>query len=279
MKDFSKYKLDVHKSPEDRRDWMIESVYPKEVMFPDKLDYRDELQPIRDQGWQGSCVAQVGACMKEWQEYHDMKFNEHMSPQFIYNLRGHDDSGMFARTLMKILYDIGSVPEYKYPYETNAAITEELKHIASGFRIKGYAQVNTIDGLKSALSKSGPCYIAVPVYHYEGQIWKPLPNLTELLGAHAMTIVGYDDKGFIIRNSWGEDWGDNGYVIFPYEHWGMQWEVWSTVDITDSSDDNISKWDSFWYHTWKWIKDKKGTLIYWIIIAIFLGYVVIDKFL
>jgi hypothetical protein len=35
---------------------------------------------------------------------------------------------------------------------------------------------------------------------------------------HAVTIVGYDDNGFLIKNSWGEQWGEKGYgwVSFDY---------------------------------------------------------------
>lgn len=35
---------------------------------------------------------------------------------------------------------------------------------------------------------------------------------------HAVSIVGYDESGFLIKNSWGEDWGDGGYgwVSFDY---------------------------------------------------------------
>ena len=39
------------------------------------------------------------------------------------------------------------------------------------------------------------------------------------LGGHAIMAVGYDDdkKVFIIRNSWGVEWGDKGYFYMPYE--------------------------------------------------------------
>jgi hypothetical protein len=279
MKDYTQYKLDAEISPTDQRDWVAETIYPAEVKYPTTLDYRNELSAVRDQGSQGSCVAQVGACMKEWQEYHNIGFDEYMSPQFIYNLREYEGSGMFPRTLMKILQKSGSLPEYLYPYGTMDEITEEHFGIAEEFVIKHYAQINTVDGLKSALYKNGPCEMTIPIYHYENQIWKPIEGLEKLLGAHAVTIVGYNSKGFIIRNSWGDDWNDKGYIIFPYEDWGMQYEVWTTIDENSSNPDVLSKWKSMWYYFTKWLNDKKGTLIYFVLIAIFLGYVIIDKFL
>ena len=47
----------------------------------------------------------------------------------------------------------------------------------------------------------------------------PIPNKNEkLLGGHAVMAVGYDDEKehFIIRNSWGLEWGDRGYFYMPY---------------------------------------------------------------
>ena len=48
----------------------------------------------------------------------------------------------------------------------------------------------------------------------------PIPNQgEELLGGHAVALVGFDDNRsvFIVRNSWGEEWGDKGYFYMPYE--------------------------------------------------------------
>jgi C1A family cysteine protease len=49
----------------------------------------------------------------------------------------------------------------------------------------------------------------------------PLPQMGEkVLGGHAVLVVGYDDatSRFILRNSWGEGWGKNGYFTLPYAY-------------------------------------------------------------
>jgi hypothetical protein len=40
----------------------------------------------------------------------------------------------------------------------------------------------------------------------------------EIYGGHAVTIVGYDDRGFLIKNSWGEKWADRGYATILYDY-------------------------------------------------------------
>ena len=49
---------------------------------------------------------------------------------------------------------------------------------------------------------------------------KPSDNVRETHGWHAMLCVGYSDpdKVFIVRNSWGTDWADNGYCYIPYDY-------------------------------------------------------------
>lgn len=41
----------------------------------------------------------------------------------------------------------------------------------------------------------------------------------KILGGHAVMAVGYDDRRqwFVVRNSWGKTWGDEGYFYMPYE--------------------------------------------------------------
>ena len=52
-----------------------------------------------------------------------------------------------------------------------------------------------------------------------GIVSMPTPK-ENCLGGHAVCIVGYDDtkQWFILRNSWGSQWGDGGYFYLPYEY-------------------------------------------------------------
>ena len=258
MKDYSQYKLNIIPSPPDSRDWKYETIVKGSIInFPETLDWRMSMFTVRDQGYQGSCAAMSGAAMKDWQEIKDVGVNEYMSPQFIYNNRENKISeGMTIRDLMHILKDIGTCRESLHPYGNIEPPSQVAYADAAEYMIAGYASIESIDGLKTALFENGPCVIALPVYNYTTRMWFKRLGDTQL-GGHAMTSVGYDSNGFIIRNSWGDDWGDEGYTIFPYEDWGLQWEVWSTIDADsfpspDPDPGPIPPKPSWWKNPWYW---------------------------
>lgn len=195
--------------------------------------------PVRNQGSQGTCYAQSVACMKEWQEKRNYGFDEYFSPQFFYNLRSNkydddtsNDHGMFGRDVMKLLLKYGICSEKLYPYgkiEDKNEIKREIYEKAKINKIQSYAKIQTIEDLKMSLYLNGPALVGFPVYNYTGQMWKKKENET-FKGGHAMTIVGYNNEGFIIRNSWGKFWNNSGYTIYYYNDWGVHWEIWSCVD-------------------------------------------------
>ena len=233
------YKLNFTPSPEDNRDYVFSSENILNSSYPETLDLRNELMPVRDQGTQGTCYAQSAACMKEWHERHNYGFREYFSPQFFYNLRENkydndvtNDEGMYGRDVMRILKEYGICPENMYPYGTiqhKDDIPEGIYNEAKFNIISAYARVYSIEDLKVSLFLNGPALVGFPVYNYTGQMWKQRDN-ESFKGGHAMTIVGYNDEGFIIRNSWSEFWNGNGYTTYYYEDWGAHWEIWSCVD-------------------------------------------------
>ncbi len=231
------------KSPIDKRDYIAEIIYRRnrksyvskrsENIFPDNLDLRHKMSKIRHQGNQGTCAAQTVTAIKEFQEKKDVGLTNSLSPQFVYNLRSnYPDEGMYGRDVMKILTNNGICLEVTYPYgtiEPKDSIDNRAIEEAKRYTIKGYARVSSIDGLKESLFKNGPCYISFPAYNNTGQFWIQRDEDTPL-GGHAVCVVGYDENGFIIRNSWGLSWNRNGHTIYPYDQWGVHWEIWTTID-------------------------------------------------
>lgn len=228
------FKCTARKSPQDSRDYVADKMLVPITTFPTDLDLRPNLQPIRNQGSQGTCAAQTAACCKEWQERKDIGLNEYFSPQFIYNHRiNKTTEGMYGRDVMRILNKTGAAREKDFPYGTmimDKNIPQDIKEKAGNFKIKSYAQIHNMNTLKTSLHQNGPCYISLPCYNYGPRFWKQNNN-DNSLGGHAVTVVGYNKDGFILRNSWGKNWGDDGYCIYYYEDWGSHWEIWTVMDL------------------------------------------------
>ena len=239
------YICNLKKSPEDLRDYVFKG---GDEELPDVVDYREQLQNIRNQGKQGTCYAQTAACVKEWQEKKDYGFDEYFSPQFVYNCRENkydsisdNDEGMTGRDVMRLLKNMGICSEKKYPYgkiEDKNEIPQEIYDEAKQHLIKGYAKITSLESLKKSIFLNGPCLGGFPVFNFGPQFW--IPN-GEFAGGHAVAIVGYNEEGFIIRNSWGENWGNKGYSIYKYDNWWSHWEIWTTIDektVLINSDEN-----------------------------------------
>lgn len=221
-------------SPTDHRDWIYAT--NTSITIPRVVDYRELLQPVRNQGRHGSCFAMSSCCMKEFQERKDYNFQNYFSPKFFYAQRKNTvTEGMYGRDVMRILQTIGVCYEKTCPYKDveekqdwTPFYEEAKRHV-----ISHYARVSTVEDLCQAIHKNGVCLFTVPVYNKStNSIWKKLTSDAKLQGGHAMAVVGYDkeNKYFIIRNSWGVGWGDSGYCMFPFADWGMQWDVWATID-------------------------------------------------
>ena len=101
-----------------------------------------------------------------------------------------------------------------------AAIAE-----ASVNRIRTYARVQGVAGVKAALAQGRPVVLGIVVYASFERVGKdglvPLPALNEqMMGGHAILAVGYDDASGTVRlqNSWGAGFGDGGFLHMPYAY-------------------------------------------------------------
>ena len=233
-------RFNVIPSLPDSRDYKIKAVKPKQL--PEFVDLRPRLRNVKDQGNTGACAAFAASTIKE---FHETKSGLKLvvSPAFIYAHREDQEvEGMTGRDVMRILMEIGSVPEkyWRGRYHNTMKIPAFLYDIAQEFKIAGFARCNTIEAVKTAINTHGALWMAVPTHIIPGQLGDALyPNDMwnggygrQKVGYHAMAIVGYDDlkERLIIRNSWGVHWGLHGNTYMDYKDFGEVIECWTFID-------------------------------------------------
>lgn len=221
---------------------------------PEKFDVKQWCSPIENQLNLGSCTANAGVGLIEY--FEKRAFGRHIdaSRMFLYkvtrNLLGWTgDTGAFLRTTMAAMALFGVPPKRYWPYivsdfdkEPTAfcyAFAQSYQSITY-YRLdpSGTPRDTLLNRIKLYLRAGLPSMFGFTVYSSYTQASAtgkiPFPASGESrVGGHAVVAVGYDDdmkiKGtspgakettgaLMIRNSWGQGWGDNGYGWLPYEY-------------------------------------------------------------
>jgi C1A family cysteine protease len=210
------------------------------ISLPPKIDLSVNMVEVYNQGSLGSCTANATGGVFQYIQLKDDAVEDwttNPSRLFLYyNSRlfqgtVNTDSGAYIRDSVKAVAKFGVVPEDEYPYVIKDFAKKPPTAIynhAKDHRAIEYQRVEqTLTETKIALSEGNPVIFGFSVYdEFEGQTVAKtgilnLPTKNETLkGGHAVVIVGYDDETqrFLVRNSWGSDWGINGYFTMPYAY-------------------------------------------------------------
>ncbi|CAF1277618.1 unnamed protein product [Adineta steineri] len=213
--------------------------------LPPKVDLRRWMTKIHDQGDMGSCVANAVAGALEYLYRRYSRQDVNISRLFIdFNARlsninwttnqnffidPEDPGDTFdtnRQAAVRGVQQYGFCSESLWPYDRSLYMRVPAKKAyedASRRSIIPLKVPINITSVKTCLAHDIPVLVGISIstdeaYHNRG--WVQIPEVPPTEGLHACLVVGYDDRTrhFIIRNSWGAEWGDKGYCYLPYEY-------------------------------------------------------------
>lgn len=186
---------------------------PKSLDLPVFYSYEEVLPRVIDQGDDPICVPCSISSFLNWRENlsHGEPIDNKIDLFEIYAQKTNDGEGMTFKEAFHYLRHHG------------------VKSKKGVLKIGEYALLRNVIEMKFAILSDGPCFGALPVYNSSNEFWNRQSPYQKLLGYHAIAFVGYTEDGFIIRNSWGINFGENGYTMLSYSDFGKILEAWSVV--------------------------------------------------
>jgi C1A family cysteine protease len=217
--------------------------------LPPRVDLRQYMPNVYDQGNLGSCTANAIAAALQFTQIKQKEPDFVPSRLFIYyNERVMEDSvnsdaGAEIRDGVKSVNKLGAPPEKLWPYVISkfkskppaAAFKAALAHQSISYQ----RVPRDLNHMRACLAEGFPYVFGFSVYDgFESDACARtgvlnVPGKDEkLLGGHAVLAVGYDDasRRFYVRNSWGDSWGQKGYFTMPYEYManrGLASDFWT----------------------------------------------------
>ena len=225
---------------------------------PDTLDFRDTLfvptlrevpatrplgefqkqarqfgVPVLDQGREGACTGFALATVANYLLGQRARPCVPVSAHMLYDMaRRYDEwegeayAGSSARGAIKGWHKHGVCAEKDWGSDgghTNNRLTGALAQAAGQCPLGAYFRVNHKDlvSMHTALVEVGVLY-ATGIVHEGWQKVKAngcIDMGPTRLGGHAFAIVGYDERGFWLQNSWGPTWGHEGFAHLTYDDW------------------------------------------------------------
>ncbi len=206
------------------------------VAEQDAVDLRKYSTPVSDQGQTGRCSAFA------WTHATEMSRNilnlesPRLSPNFTmlefqrmqgdardYNYAYQGGDGTISGPDPgEVLVENGTCRQELWPDDRPNPLTheEQLEADAQRYRLEGVPLPIAIDDVKRVLSAGCPVHVSMNTGTAFSDVGRDgVFNAAEAPsgrhGRHAMLIVGYVGNFFTLKNSWGTDWGDQGFCYIP----------------------------------------------------------------
>lgn len=166
--------------------------------IPDEYEIKD-IGEVIDQGKEGSCVS---CSLFEMYGFYCLGKGKTVDIPYTYTYDNRKDKSLDGQD----------------PGEAFTFMKEQGK-------IQVFSRIPTLDSLKEAIIANGPCMICMIAKSGDNDFWEGL----EILGGHAVSVIGYTKRSLIIKNSWGYGYGESGIWYLPYSEFRVVLEAWTII--------------------------------------------------
>lgn len=237
-------RLDIRDLPYRPAVVSLDPIYPNDHDVAALLSNYIASGLMLDQKSEGACTGFGLAAVINyllWRRSHfKLKEKDKASPRMLYHLAkfydewpGEEYQGSSCRGALKGWHRHGVCRDALWPFKNYQFVrpldgwdTEALSRpLGVYYRVDRQSVVD----LQAAIFDTGAVYASANVHAgwsvkpHKGAIkHKTLPVIeasAEGYGGHAFALVGYNEVGFIVQNSWGKKWGARGFAVLPYEDW------------------------------------------------------------
>ncbi len=198
---------------------------------------------VLDQGQDGACTGFGLAAVINfllWRQRGSKRAAERVSTRMLYHLArfydewpGEDYDGSSCRGALKGWHKHGVCSEDKWRYHPTQFIPPDddwdrdavTRPLGVYYRID---RASVVD-MQAAIADTGAIYVSSDVHDGWSLAGGGAPRRHDDLpqvgirpksdGGHAFALVGYNEWGFVVQNSWGANWGAQGFAVVPYEDW------------------------------------------------------------
>lgn len=187
------------------------------VDAPASVDWRTKggVSPVKDQGQCGSCWAFSTVAFLESQSLiKNQKAVTYSEQQLVDcdNMGDQGCNGGLMQTAMEYIQSSGleSDKDYAYTASDDTCKFNKAKSIATVSQVKCYESINNAT-LQGYVATVGPVSIAVDASSFQSYSSGVLDCFGSGLN-HGVLLVGYTADTWIVKNSWGKNWGEQGFV-------------------------------------------------------------------
>lgn len=255
---FKEFALDARPDRLDLRDRQyrpglqsLPALYPSQAEISEFLPKYEAQNLILNQGKEGACTGFGLAATINYLIWFDnldtappespsteTKVSDlRVSERMLYHLArvydewpGEDYSGSSCRGAMKgwhrhgvcrkSLWDYDSKHGRFLPPTNDSWASDALQNpLGAYYRINHKSVVD----MQAAIFEVGAIYCSASVHKGwqipPKRVLGVMPFPKDSIGGHAFCLVGYNADGFIVQNSWGNDWGFHGFAVLSYADW------------------------------------------------------------